>query len=559
MNKILNISLILIITFVTGYCTFIKEYNDKIVFEGFGKYNSMSSTEEIREIVNEEKIETLQVTVVGKANFQYDIGLHENLTLEQAEKIQKSRREAGASYFKEFNQKLFDNMPQYNYKNVYVSKYFPQVVLDVASSDVVSRSSTFLNEIAKLDIVDTVYVQQKQSTDEFLYYAFAQMNVEDELNSGSLTGNGIKVGVLDVGIIDEDNTNFDNIYVETRDAWYFVETVSDHATTMASCIGGREGVAKNASIYSVQGAGNPSSELDWLLDKGVHILNCSYGYGTADGVYSSHSATYDYMIWTYGVSVIAASGNESSGETDYLLPNPALAYNAITVGGTSTYDLPWAGSCYNEVTEVDKPTLVNSAREIQTQNATSNGSGTSYSCALTTGCAALLMEYCSDLILYPSKLTAVLCAGTYDIGLPDIQTSGLDNRVGCGSLDFKNSKVAVNNCSSVRSQATDTEGKEMIYREVYVTAGETICVAAAWCGKSNDSVQSWVLNNYTLCLFRPTGAQVEVQYSLYNNVLLIRHTAQQTGNYKIMLLQEGDLVFTDPTYIFTSYYIWPES
>ena len=422
-----------------------------------------------------------------------------------------------------------------------------------------SRSSTLLDEIAKLDIVDTVYVQKKISNDEFLYFAFSHMNVEDELVSGSLTGNGIKVGVLDVGIIDENNTNFDNIYVETRNAWYFVETVSDHATTMASCIGGREGVAKNASIYSVQGAGNPSSELDWLLDKGVHIVNCSYGYGTADGVYSSHSATYDYMIWTYGVSVIAASGNEPSNETDYLLPNPALAYNAITVGGASSYDLPWAGFCFEEVTEVDKPTLINYASNIQTQNATRTGSGTSYSCALTTGCAALLMEYCSDLILYPAKLTAILCAGTYKIGLNYDLTSGLEESVGCGSLDFKNSKVAVNNCSSALSQPTDTEGKEMIYRQVYVTAGETICVAAAWCGKSNDTVESWVLNNYTLCLFRPTGAQVEVQYSLYNNVLLIRHTAQQTGNYKIMLLQEGDLVFTDPTYIFTSYYIWPES
>ena len=143
-----------------------------------------------------------------------------------------------------------------------------------------------------------------------------QMNVRDELVIGSLTGNGIKVGVLDVGIIDEDNTNFDNIYVETRNAWYFIESVSDHATTMASCIGGREGIARQASIYSVQGAGNPSSELDWLLDKGVHVVNCSYGYGDADGVYSSHSATYDYMVWTYGVSVIAASGNEPSDEHD---------------------------------------------------------------------------------------------------------------------------------------------------------------------------------------------------------------------------------------------------
>ena len=534
-------------------------FSEKIVFEGFGKYVSMSSSDEIKDIVTEEEIETLQITVVGKSDFYFDVGEYRELTMEEADKIQTLRREAGSSYFKDFNKKLYESMPQYNYKNVYVSKYFPQIVVDVNSEDVLSRKSNLLNDLASIDMVDKVYVQNKIQKQEYLAHAFDLMNVTDEICDGTLTGYGVKVGVLDVGIIDVNNTNFEDINVETRDAWYYIETVSDHATTMASCIGGKEGIAREAMIYSVEGAGNASSELDWLIDNGVNVVNCSYGYGDENGIYSSHSATYDYMIWTYGISVIAASGNEKSNETDYLMPNPALTHNAITVGGAHTYSLPWSGFCYQEVTEVDKPTLINAANNIQTANATRTGSGTSYSCALTTGCAALLMEQCPNLKVYPAKLTAILCAGTYPLSANYDLTSGLSDRVGCGTVDFKNSREAVGNIAHTRTLSSDEEGDYLIHHEVPVMAGQTITVAASWLGKSNDSVDSWQLTNYVLCLFRPTGAQVEVQYSLYNNVLLIRHEAEQTGQYEILLIQEGDLAFTDPTYIFISYYVWPES
>ena len=555
MQKIYSLFLMLMITVGMGYCTFINKYNDKIVFEGFGKYTNMSSSEEIKEIVNEEKIETLQITVVGNANFQYDVGLHENLTSEEADAIQLKRREVGASYFKEFNKKLFDSMPQYNYKNVYVSKYFPQVILDIPSSEVVSRQSTLLNQIAEQDVVKAVYVQNNDNSEEYLSNAFNLMNVRDEIYNGSLTGYGIKVGVIDIGIVDVDNTNFEDIYIETRDEWYYVETESDHATTMASCIGGKEGVAREAMIYSVEVVGNPTGELDWLIDEGVHVINCSYGFGDADGVYSSHSATYDYMVWTYGVSVIAASGNETSGESDYLLPNPALAYNAITVGGAYTYKLPWNNFCYQEVTDVDKPTIINAANNIYTQNATSVGSGTSYSCALTTGCAALLMEQCPNLKVYPAKLTAILCAGAYKTSAVYDLDSGLDDIVGAGTVDFENSSAAVLNCSSVVTIPQDSDGQYVIQDDFYATSGDSITIAAAWNGKSNGTVDSWQVNCYTLCLFRPTGAQVEVQYTFCNNVLLIRHEAKQTGSYKIILIQDGDLVYTDPTYIFVSFFV----
>lgn len=557
MKKIIVILFTIFTTVVLGFINIQNVSYDKIVFEGFGNCVDMSTSQKVNEVIEEENVEELKLIIVGKTDFKFDIGIKENLTDAEAEKIQEMRRNAGASYYKEFNQKLFESLPEYNYKNVYISKYFPQVVLDVESSSVMSRNSTLLYELSKNELIETVFVQNNQEVVNSLNYAFGYLGVYDEVNTGTLTGNGVKVGMVEGGILDEDNVNFSDITVEARDAWYFIETVSDHTTTMASCIGGREGVARRASIYSVQGAGNPSSELDWLIDKGVNVINCSYGYSTANGEYSSHSASYDYVVWTYGISVIAASGNENSGETDYYIFNPGLAYNAITVGGAYTATLPWNGTCYEEVTNVDKPTLIAPAYQIHTTNANPSGSGTSYSTALTTGCAALLMEYCPDLKVYPAKLTALLSACAYPTaGYFDL-VSGLDDEVGCGLVDFEESKDSINNCIVGASSATDQADDYIIEQDVYFEKDNLLQIAVAWNGKSGDSVSSWQLNNYVLCLFRPAGAQIVAKYSLYNNVLFITYETQYTGNYKIMLIQEGDLVYTDTTPIFIYYSVRP--
>lgn len=552
MRKLFVLLFALISITILGFFSINNNYSEKIVFEGFGNFTDMSYKGEIKDII-EEEISELKLIIVGKTDFSFNIGIKEGLTDAEAEKIQAMRRNAGAAYYKEFNQKLLDSIPEYNYNNVYVSKYFPQIVLDVDSGEVMGNNSALLNQLSKIDSVERIYVQNNDDVVDKISDACRIMSVSYELAYGTLTGNGVKVGMVESGIIDVDNTNFENITVEARDAWYFIERVSDHATTMASCIGGKEGVASSASIYSVQGAGNPSGEIDWLLDKGVNVINCSYGYGTVNGEYSSHSATYDYAIWTYGVSVIAAAGNEEDDENDFYISNPGLAYNAITVGGMTTASLTWGYTCCHEVTEVDKPTIMAPADNIQTINAMSAGSGTSYSCALTTGCAALLMELCPDLKVYPAKLTALLSACAHNTGhITDI-TSGLHEIVGCGTVDFAECKDSINNCISGTSSSTDQADDYIIDQDVYLEAGKELCIAVAWCGKSNDSVSSWQLNNYTLCLFRPAGAQIDFKYSLYNNVLLLRYTTQYTGNYNILLIQEGDLVYSDPTNIFIYY------
>ena len=49
-----------------------------------------------------------------------------------------------------------------------MSKYFPQIVVDVNSEDVLSRKSNLLNDLASIDMVDKVYVQNKIQKQEYL-------------------------------------------------------------------------------------------------------------------------------------------------------------------------------------------------------------------------------------------------------------------------------------------------------------------------------------------------------------------------------------------------------
>ena len=278
MKKIIFLVLMLINIVGLGYCISTTDFSDKIVFEGFGDYHEMSNSDEIESIIKEDEIDIVNVIIVGKTNFYFNIETKENMTSEEADKIQAKRRKAGEVYYKEFNQKLLDSLPKYDYENLYISKYFPRITFEISSDELFSKNSSLLNEIASCEMVESVYVQKPLKVVETMLDSQVKMGVYDDVASGSLTGQGVRVGIIDTGIIDEDNYNFRNITVVTRNEWYYIESESDHATAMASCIAGAEGIARNASIYSVESFGDPTGELDWLIDQGVNVINCSYGY-----------------------------------------------------------------------------------------------------------------------------------------------------------------------------------------------------------------------------------------------------------------------------------------
>ncbi|CCZ85511.1 peptidase S8/S53 subtilisin kexin sedolisin [Firmicutes bacterium CAG:631] len=135
------------------------------------------------------------------------------------------------------------------------------------------------------------------------------------------------IGILDLGIADEDHSNFNNIDLTVRNEWYYIETVTEHATTVASVIAK---MCPDAKLLSVELSGNAVSEIDWMLDRNVNIINMSFGEKNPTGNYNSESAYVDYIVNTYKVTIISSSGNEGL-DTGYIT-NPALGYNVITVG-----------------------------------------------------------------------------------------------------------------------------------------------------------------------------------------------------------------------------------
>ena len=61
-------------------------------------------------------------------------------------------------------------------------------------------------------------------------------------------------------------------------------------------------------IYSAQAFDTPDNEVDWLIENGVDIINCSYATSNANGYYDSESAYMDYVVYTYGITVVACTG-----------------------------------------------------------------------------------------------------------------------------------------------------------------------------------------------------------------------------------------------------------
>ena len=67
-----------------------------------------------------------------------------------------------------------------------------------------------------------------------------------------------------------------------------------------------------------------------MIENGVDIINCSYATSNANGYYDSESAYMDYVVYTYGITVVACAGN-----TGGYVTNPGLGNNVITVGAES--------------------------------------------------------------------------------------------------------------------------------------------------------------------------------------------------------------------------------
>ncbi|MBQ2892340.1 MAG: S8/S53 family peptidase [Bacilli bacterium] len=507
--------------------------SDKISFASYSDLKRYATTFEISQDIIKES-EKVVVEVVSNSNFNYDVGDNHNLTSEEVKRIKNERKQLAAKYFTTLNKNVFNQFPLNNFENLYISKYFPIVSFEIDSKQLVNSNYSLLNKIADIKDVKTIEVKPKreyqlQST---MVDAFETMNAYNEIYNGTLTGNGVVVGVLDGGIVDVDNPNFENKNVTVRNHLAFIETVEQHATAMASII---ILTAPNASILSVEEFQNISGELDWMLDRDVDIVNMSFGESGKNG-YTTISATVDHFVKTYGVTCCVSAGNYIPDE-GYYVANPGLAYNAVTLGNSDEWDRVDAFSCYQTINGVDKPTLSNIGGFIDVPNVAIDMDGTSLSAAFTSGAVAMLMEQDPTLKLYPARVTALLTSSSYMN--PDwdyLEDSYLDDEGGAGVLDFGNAKDNINNYFSVPTSSTDSEGDVIYTTRIYMEVGDEIRMSLCWLANSSGSVSSTKVNDYELSLCRPAGAEVQCTWGSTGTVDMINYTAEYTGNYWVYVV-----------------------
>jgi serine protease AprX len=265
---------------------------------------------------------------------------------------------------------------------------------------------------------------------------FVQQTGADTLAAAGDTGQGVTVAVLDTGI--DRLPDFSGRLAGGVDLTGEGDPFSDsygHGTFVAGLIGGNgassngqySGEAPGASLVSIKVAGASGSThlstlisgLQWAVDHqgayGIKVLNISLGFRPFESTVLNPLDQAVEATWNSGITVVTSAGN--AGPSNGTILSPGDDPLAITAGALDDLAQPTVSADeLNDFSSVGptapdgwaKPDLVTSGRSVVSlaapgstiydQNPSSRigsgnfvGSGTSFSAAITSGAAALVL------------------------------------------------------------------------------------------------------------------------------------------------------------------------
>ncbi len=321
--------------------------------------------------------------------------------------------------------------------------------------------------------------------------AFLQQTGATRLAARGDTGQGVTVAVLDTGIANlpdfagrliggVDLTNGNSPYTDSYGHGTFVAGLI--AGNGASSNGQYSGEAPGANLVSIKVAGADGtthlgtliSGLQWAVDHqssyGIRVLNISLGFRPTKSTVNNPLDQAVEAVWNAGIAVVAAAGNAgpfngtilSPGDDPLVITAGALDdLGAASVAGDEMNDFSSAGP-----TSPDgwvKPDLVTSGRSVVSLAAPGStvynsypsarvgpanfaGSGTSFSAAITSGAAALVLA--ANPGLPPNQLKARLLGNTTPgpVGNPFVDGHGALNAYAAatsGPMDFSQSAASL--------------------------------------------------------------------------------------------------------------------
>jgi serine protease AprX len=302
--------------------------------------------------------------------------------------------------------------------------------------------------------------------------AFLQQTGAAQLAAQGDTGQGVTVAVMDTGI--DSLPDFSGRLIGGVDLTGGNSPFQDgygHGTFVAGLIAGNgvssggqySGEAPGANLVSIKVAGASGvtdlgtliSGLQWAVDNegtyGIRILNISLGFKPFESTVLNPLDQAVEAAWNSGIAVITSAGN--AGPSNGTILSPGDDPLAITVGALDDMAQSSVGNDeMNDFSSVGptspdgwvKPDLVTSGRSvvslaapgstIYNQNPSARigaanfvGSGTSFSAAITSGAAALILA--DNPSLTPDELKAELVGNTSPgpVGNPFVDGHGALN------------------------------------------------------------------------------------------------------------------------------------
>ena len=545
-NRIINIQLIILLAVVSLSINLYPVNGNKVTYTS-GGYCSQTLTEEIQENIN------MKDEVKISINLDYDLLDTSSLlppegcSLEKARELKKQRRELGRAYYTRNNNMLAQKIDGKNYKDRYVSTYLPVIEYSYTVEEFNKNKNTILSSLTRSNDIKTVDVVSSVEKKNQISFALAKSGADSlYTTTNPYTGSGINIGVLEATIADASHEALAGVNLTVRDEWYYIETKSEHTTRMVSILANQEcGIVPDAHIFSVEASGSLTSELDWLIDNDVDIVNMSMGFFTNFGLYRNTSAECDYVSKQYGIMFVAASGNmDDELNPTKKVANPGLGYNVLTVGNLEIDETLNNNSCYVVDNGPDKPNLIVCGSNTNIGGYTTPTTGTSNSAAITTGMITALMSQSASLIGNPAKIMALAMASCVPVTKTtgSTYTNGLNEKWGTGLFKYNQATQVLNDVYTITNTNTlSTIGGTLIGTQPCgFTIGKPIKISMFWEANATGTYTETSKTSYYAELYDASNKLIATSTCGNSNYMYIYLSQAITGGrYKLKIYQTG--------------------
>ena len=533
-----------------------------------------------------EKNTNISVVIKLKDENPYILEKLSNDLKENSIKIDKLR-EKNKDYYSKHNNKFIYKVLKVN-GTISKSEFSPFVFIEYENYQSYIKDYKIYKKISHSNNVEKVYVENKpiikpaSSRTDIVQNISASTDLLDfqdakemiGVNDSNYTGEGIKVGIFDVGY--PDNTrNFTHGEIKA----YKTNTTSYHTNKIASIIGGTYGIAPDVDLYIhsfslYDGDYQLDDGIEWMINNGVNVINFSQY--TDDlfenfGKYDGHSAYIDNIIWRNNITFVKSAGNTNSNNLipiEYIT-NPGLGTNVITVGNIDKYQR----LAYNSLYEVDssisdkvmKPNVVafgenliipnTSNSHFNSDNALISYSGTSYSAPMVTGMIALLMEEFPLLMNRADLVASLIMSSANPL---TYQPNVWNDYAGAGLINYQNARqiMLYNNYKTSTATTDPTLPTYLIEKEINLLSGEIMDFCLF--NKCNSEITSPSNNIYSpryskfnVGIYDGNTLVSSLQYGTNTNSIIgtFKNTSSTSKTYNVKVSLSNGKVGGYPEYI----------